>query len=106
MERTARWLYTLVLVLACLVACAQAPGDPSGPNGPEGPKGPDGPKGPNGPNGPAADPEPLHDTIAYVTADGDTIRLIAPDGTGDRELDRKSTRLNSSHVKISYAVFC
>src|SRR5690606_39509299 len=30
---------------------------------------------------------------------------------GDRrrragELDRKSTRLNSSHVKISYAVFC
>src|SRR5690606_41084598 len=22
------------------------------------------------------------------------------------ELDRKSTRLNSSHVKISYAVFC
>src|SRR5690606_40462238 len=26
---------------------------------------------------------------------------------GDRQrLDRKSTRLNSSHVKISYAVFC
>src|SRR5690606_40316929 len=24
----------------------------------------------------------------------------------DRFLDRKSTRLNSSHVKISYAVFC
>src|SRR5690606_39826007 len=24
----------------------------------------------------------------------------------DRILDRKSTRLNSSHVKISYAVFC
>src|SRR5690606_39842149 len=24
----------------------------------------------------------------------------------DFELDRKSTRLNSSHVKISYAVFC
>src|SRR5690606_41314888 len=24
----------------------------------------------------------------------------------DREEDRKSTRLNSSHVKISYAVFC
>src|SRR5436309_7825586 len=24
----------------------------------------------------------------------------------DVELDRKSTRLNSSHVKISYAVFC
>src|SRR5690606_39781085 len=25
---------------------------------------------------------------------------------GIHELDRKSTRLNSSHVKISYAVFC
>src|SRR5690606_40207686 len=25
---------------------------------------------------------------------------------GDYEADRKSTRLNSSHVKISYAVFC
>src|SRR5690606_41275631 len=24
----------------------------------------------------------------------------------EREVDRKSTRLNSSHVKISYAVFC
>src|SRR5690606_41351284 len=27
-------------------------------------------------------------------------------GTGSRRADRKSTRLNSSHVKISYAVFC
>src|SRR5690606_40433985 len=25
---------------------------------------------------------------------------------GELRLDRKSTRLNSSHVKISYAVFC
>src|SRR5690606_41072125 len=25
---------------------------------------------------------------------------------GENPLDRKSTRLNSSHVKISYAVFC
>src|SRR5690554_7537127 len=25
---------------------------------------------------------------------------------GKTELDRKSTRLNSSHVRISYAVFC
>src|SRR3712207_7633427 len=25
---------------------------------------------------------------------------------GDKELDRKSTRLNSSHANISYAVFC
>src|SRR5690606_41332733 len=28
---------------------------------------------------------------------------LVPEG---REIDRKSTRLNSSHVKISYAVFC
>src|SRR5690606_42151940 len=27
-------------------------------------------------------------------------------GVGESERDRKSTRLNSSHVKISYAVFC
>src|SRR5690606_40966470 len=26
--------------------------------------------------------------------------------TGSQQIDRKSTRLNSSHVKISYAVFC
>src|SRR5207302_5363332 len=32
---------------------------------------------------------------------------VAPDGwRGALPLDRKSTRLNSSHVKISYAVFC
>src|SRR5437868_10768069 len=29
-----------------------------------------------------------------------------PQGDVDRDLDRKSTRLNSSHVSISYAVFC
>src|SRR5699024_12534056 len=32
---------------------------------------------------------------------------IVPAGTqGGHERDRKSTRLNSSHVSISYAVFC
>src|SRR5690606_39786559 len=30
----------------------------------------------------------------------------APQLQAIRSLDRKSTRLNSSHVKISYAVFC
>src|SRR3712207_8813743 len=29
-----------------------------------------------------------------------------PDGVAEQELDRKSTRLNSSHANISYAVFC
>src|SRR5690606_42136853 len=30
----------------------------------------------------------------------------AAGAAGPGDLDRKSTRLNSSHVKISYAVFC
>src|SRR5690606_40246594 len=30
----------------------------------------------------------------------------APERAGRRRTDRKSTRLNSSHVKTSYAVFC
>src|SRR5256886_9535714 len=34
-------------------------------------------------------------------------RCISPKGQGEtEELDRKSTRLNSSHSQISYAVFC
>src|SRR5690606_41457181 len=33
-------------------------------------------------------------------------RLEALDEGGELVRDRKSTRLNSSHVKISYAVFC
>src|SRR5207302_10788223 len=33
-------------------------------------------------------------------------RPTPPTSEPRRELDRKSTRLNSSHVKISYAVFC
>src|SRR6266496_5937677 len=31
---------------------------------------------------------------------------VAGFGSGSDERDRKSTRLNSSHVEISYAVFC
>src|SRR5256885_13002896 len=34
------------------------------------------------------------------------IGLLAPRGAWDTILDRKSTRLNSSHLVISYAVFC
>src|SRR5690606_40529970 len=40
----------------------------------------------------------------------DAGRIPTPDpraaGSSSLHLDRKSTRLNSSHVKISYAVFC
>src|SRR5438105_12575413 len=32
--------------------------------------------------------------------------LTAPQGAGGADQDRKSTRLNSSHEWISYAVFC
>src|SRR3712207_7861687 len=39
--------------------------------------------------------------VAMLNADG------SPDeGFGNEGLDRKSTRLNSSHANISYAVFC
>src|SRR3712207_7212730 len=37
-------------------------------------------------------------------ADGHVLRLRG--GRGARAQDRKSTRLNSSHANISYAVFC
>src|SRR5207302_5183797 len=33
-------------------------------------------------------------------------RRTAQSRSGSTSTDRKSTRLNSSHVKISYAVFC
>src|SRR6266700_733564 len=48
---------------------------------------------------------------ARIEHGADVVALVAPDGTllfasHSIERDRKSTRLNSSHVKISYAVFC
>src|SRR5690606_41400878 len=43
------------------------------------------------------------DCRASQQADGDAGRVRRGQGQGE---DRKSTRLNSSHVKISYAVFC
>src|SRR5690606_39297209 len=42
------------------------------------------------------------DIVAVHLAPGD----LHADAVDLAELDRKSTRLNSSHVKISYAVFC
>src|SRR5690606_41135870 len=41
---------------------------------------------------------------AGIDEDAAVVRLFAD--LGMTMLDRKSTRLNSSHVKISYAVFC
>src|SRR5690606_35245010 len=42
-------------------------------------------------------------TYAIISSNGNTSGDVSGSYTG---LDRKSTRLNSSHVKISYAVFC
>src|SRR5438874_13476379 len=50
----------------------------------------------------ADEPAELLDRLLVVAAVARELRL---DEAGE-ELDRKSTRLNSSHVEISYAVFC
>ena len=41
-----------------------------------------------GGGGGGGDAQPLHDTIAYATGDGDEIRLVNPDGSNDRSLWR------------------
>src|SRR5207249_7356840 len=51
----------------------------------------------------------LHDALPISTFRAGS-QLDYPDGTvrfnKEQKADRKSTRLNSSHVSISYAVFC
>src|SRR5690606_41326769 len=44
------------------------------------------------------------DRAGTIRLDPQRERVVA--GSGPTGADRKSTRLNSSHVKISYAVFC
>src|SRR2546430_12439323 len=54
----------------------------------------------------------LHDALPISTAAVNPSRLVQNScncrtkNPGRRALDRKSTRLNSSHSQISYAVFC
>src|SRR5207253_6098898 len=52
----------------------------------------------------------LHVAALHVAAlsfrSTDAPRLAFPDSVVHHQRDRKSTRLNSSHVAISYAVFC
>src|SRR5690349_23113761 len=52
----------------------------------------------------------LHDALPISSRDGSNHPCVSPTGvstSGSRDIgDRKSTRLNSSHVEISYAVFC
>src|SRR5690606_39974967 len=59
------------------------------------------------------DADKAHDAAARIKAAGEhyKVRPIVVSSCVDSSLglileDRKSTRLNSSHVKISYAVFC
>src|SRR3712207_8549515 len=50
------------------------------------------------------------DLVIYDKDDSDTaivsVALTSEEANALAELDRKSTRLNSSHANISYAVFC
>src|SRR2546427_9430889 len=53
------------------------------------------------------------DGISFGVEQGETFAILGPSGAGKTVtltlavgLDRKSTRLNSSHSQISYAVFC
>src|SRR5690242_18929010 len=47
-----------------------------------------------------------HDAGAEVVGDGELVAAKIRIFRTDPVLDRKSTRLNSSHMSISYAVFC
>src|SRR6266498_5002225 len=54
---------------------------------------------------------PRSTLFPYTTLFRSTRRLpprcpVRPDRVPRAQVDRKSTRLNSSHVRISYAVFC
>src|SRR2546427_7786299 len=42
--------------------------------------------------------------VSFGVNPGEWVALMGPSGSG--KTDRKSTRLNSSHSQISYAVFC
>src|SRR5690625_2631022 len=69
----------------------------------------------NSPGGSVTAGMAIYDTMQYVRPDVATMcvgqadsmgaLLLAAGAEGKRQ-DRKSTRLNSSHVAISYAVFC
>src|SRR5688572_32113356 len=52
-------------------------------------------------------PEGIGTTALSVEPEMEQVFIACPDHISNRdELDRKSTRLNSSHSQISYAVFC
>src|SRR3989442_2930884 len=51
-------------------------------------------------------PEPGHVGSAVLLRGPGEVRAAGERGAARPDEDRKSTRLNSSHVRISYAVFC
>src|SRR5689334_24686117 len=48
----------------------------------------------------------IADRVVLAASGGDTTAVIAAPRPNGAAIDRKSTRLNSSHSSISYAVFC
>src|SRR5437773_8519992 len=55
----------------------------------------------------SAEEGPMEGVIVSAKKAGSTITVsVVSDEQGRYRLDRKSTRLNSSHITISYAVFC
>src|SRR5256885_11577309 len=48
----------------------------------------------------------IHGYGLRVAVNGQNTRLLLDTGASGLLIDRKSTRLNSSHLVISYAVFC
>src|SRR2546426_7732938 len=46
----------------------------------------------------------LFSDVSFTVAPGERWGIVGRNGSG--KTDRKSTRLNSSHLVISYAVFC
>src|SRR5438067_5610750 len=55
----------------------------------------------------AVKPDPRHQAIGDERRACEISRVLEDrDEKGEDREDRKSTRLNSSHVSISYAVFC
>src|SRR5690606_41935859 len=71
-------------------------------------------RGADGGRGPAdlvvGGADELHAALVGALAEEQPARVVVPVRHRQEDLpaerDRKSTRLNSSHVKISYAVFC
>src|SRR3712207_8623340 len=50
--------------------------------------------------------EPAHQLVLVDDQLDDAVEAVPQLLEGGPQLDRKSTRLNSSHANISYAVFC